>query len=142
MKFEYNRDRKTLLNVINSKAEKKNIRVDTEKEKIKVSLEPGTFDEAAESIPVTFKGKLADTENGCCLEGKFTFGFYLYTMVIVAAILIIARFAWSAYKMQTGNIVLCAIAAVLLIVVLAVVVAKANKPKEIITKFLQDLNIK
>ena len=62
--------------------------------------------------------------------------------VIVAAILIIARFAWSAYKMQTGNIVLCAIAAVLLIVVLAVVVAKANKPKEIITKFLQDLNVK
>ena len=63
-------------------------------------------------------------------------------MVIVAAILIVARFAWSAYKMQTGNIVLCAIAAVLLIVVLAVVVAKANKPKEIITKFLQDLNVK
>ena len=34
MKFEYNRDRKTLLNVINSKAGKKNIRVDAEKEKI------------------------------------------------------------------------------------------------------------
>ena len=92
MKFEYNRDRKTLLNVINSKAEKKNIRVDAEKEKIMSS---------ASGVPHHL-----------------------------------------AYKMQTGNIVLCAIAAVLLIVVLAVVVAKANKPKEIITKFLQDLNIK
>ena len=142
MKFEYNRDKKTLSNVMKSKGEKKNIKVDLEKDKVRLSLEPGKFGEATESIPVTFRGKVTDTEKGCCLEGKFTFGFYLYTMVIVAAILIIARFVWSMYKMQISNIALCTVAAVLLIIVLSVVVAKANKPKVIITEFLNNLNVK
>ena len=63
-------------------------------------------------------------------------------MVIVAAALIVARFLWSAYKMQTANMILCGIVATILVIVVAVIVAKAAKPKAIIGGFLKDLNVK
>ena len=142
MKFEYNRDKKTLLNVMDSKAKKKNIVVRENNNKMEITLAQGKFGTSVEVVPVTFKGKISEKENACEIEGKFTFGFYLYTMVIVAAALIVARFLWSAYKMQTGNMILCGIVAVILVIVVAVVVTKAAKPKEIITEFLYDLNKK
>lgn len=142
MKFEYNRDKKTLLNVMDSKAKKKNIVVKEHDNKLEITLASGKFGDSVEAVPVTFKGSISETENECRIEGKFTFGFYLYTLVIVAVALIIARFSWSVYKMQTQNMILCGIVAVILIIVVAVVVAKATKPKEIITEFLNDLNMK
>lgn len=142
MKFEYNRDKKTLLNVMNNKAEKKNIVVKEHDSKLEITLASGKFGDSVEAVPVTFKGKIVESEKGCSLEGKFSFGFYLYTLVIVAVALIIARFTWSAYKMQTQNMILCGIVALILVIVVAVVVAKATKPKEIITEFLKDLNVK
>lgn len=142
MKFEYNRDKETLLNVMDSKAKKKNVVVKENDNKIEINLAQGKFGASVEAVPVTFKGKISEKENVCEIEGKFTFGFYLYTMVIVAAVLIVARFLWSAYKMQTANMILCGIVAIILVIVVAVVVAKASKPKEIITEFLYDLNKK
>lgn len=142
MKFEYNRDKKTLLNVMNNKAEKKNIIVKEHDNKLEITLASGKFGDSVEAVPVTFKGEIVEDENGCRVEGKFTFGFYLYTMVFVAVTLIVARFLWSAYKMQTENMILCGIVALILVIVVAVVVTKATKPKEIITEFLHDLNVK
>lgn len=139
MKFEYNRDKETLLNVMDNKAKKKNIVVREHDNKLEITLAPGKFDDRVEAVPVTFKGKIVEEEKECKIDGTFTFGFYLYTLVIVAVVLIIARFLWSVYKMQTGNMILCGIVAAILVIVVAVVVAKATKPKEIITEFLKDL---
>ncbi len=142
MKFEYNRDRKSLLHVMGGKAKKKNMVVKESNDSIEVSLVRGKFSSGMEAVPVTFKGKISEKEEGCTIEGKFTFGFYLYTMIIVAAVLIVARFSWSAYKAQTANMILCGIVTVLLLIVIAVVITKAAKPKEAITEFLKDLNVK
>ncbi|MCI8955650.1 MAG: hypothetical protein HFG29_01525 [Eubacterium sp.] len=139
MRFEYNRDKETLLNVMDNKSKKKNIVVKESSDRIEVTLAQGKFDSSVESVPVTFKGKITEEDNTCVIEGRFSFGFYLYTMVIVAAALIVARFLWSAYKMQTANMILCGIVAAILVIVMAVVVAKAAKPKEIIEEFLNTI---
>ena len=89
-----------------------------------------------------FKGKMKDTESGSEMTGKFTFGFYLYSMVIVAIILIVARFGFSLYNMQEGNLILCGIVTVLLLIVIAVVVVKSKPDRQHITDFLNDLNKK
>ena len=44
--------------------------------------------------------------------------------------------------MQTANMILCGIVATILVIVVAVIVAKAAKPKAIIGGFLKDLNVK
>lgn len=139
MRFEYNRDKETLLNVMDNKSKKKNIVVKESSDRIEVTLAQGKFDSSVESVPVTFKGKITEEDNTCVIEGRFSFGFYLYTMVIVAAALIVARFLWSAYKMQTANMILCGIVAAILVIVVAVVVTKAAKPKEIIEEFLNTI---
>lgn len=141
MKFEYHRDKETLFNVMNNKAKKKNIVVRENNNKVEITLEQGKFDADATAVPVTFKGKIVENENACEIEGKFTFGFYLYTMVVVAVVLIVARFLWSAYKIQTENMVLCGVAAVILVIVVAVTIVKAAKPKEIITEFLNEMKM-
>ena len=78
----------------------------------------------------------------CHLKGKFSYGFNLYTLVIIAAILIVARFVWSAFQNQVDNMILCGIVTALLIVVIIVVNVKAKPAKRILTEFLDDLNIK
>ena len=142
MEFQYNRDKKSLLHVIDSKSKKKDIVVRENNGKIQVNLAQGKFHNGEDAIPVTFQGKLNGEGEKCSISGNFTYGFYLYTMVIVAAVLIIARFSWSAYKMQVGNMVLCGIVTGLLAIVMIVVHIKAKKAKKVITEFLSDLNVK
>lgn len=142
MKFSYNRDKAELLRVMKSKAEKKNIRITESGDKLTASLEAGKFSNGEDAIPVTFKGAFNEDEKQCSLQGKFTYGFNLYTMVIVAAILIVARFSWSAYQKQVENMILCGIVTVLLIIVMVVVNIKAKSAKQILTEFLEDLNVK
>lgn len=142
MEFRYNRNKAELLRVMKSKGEKKNIRIKEEKGEIQVSLEPGKFSDGEESIPVVFKGTIAGNQEACSIKGKFRYGFYLYTLVIVAAILIIARFAWSAYQKQVDNMILCGIVAVLLIIVLGIVMVKSKPAKQIIKDFLNNLNVR
>ena len=142
MEFRYNRNKAELLRVMRSKGEKKNIRIEEANGEIQVSLKPGKFSCGEESVPVVFKGKIMDNEDGCSLKGKFRYGFYLYTLVIVAAILIIARFAWSAYQKQADNMILCGIVVVLLAIVIGIVMVKSKPAKQIIEDFLKDLNIR
>ena len=94
--FKFNRKKEDLLPVMKAKAEKANIRMTKEKDKISLMLETGKFQNGEDAVPVIFKGKITNTETGCTFDGKYTYGFYLYTLVIVAAILIVARFSWSA----------------------------------------------
>ena len=142
MEFQYNRDKQTVINVLKRKAEKKNLKVDNNQENVEVSLESGKFQNGEDYIPVTFKGKISDDDSGSVLKGGFYYGFYLYTLVIVAAILIVARFAWSVIEKQMGNIILCGIVTVLLAIVVIVVMVKSKKAKEIILDCLNDLNVK
>lgn len=142
MEFSYNREKAELLRVMKSKAEKKNIRITEKGDKITAGLEAGKFSGGEDAIPVTFKGTIADTDAGCLLKGKFGYGFYLYTLVIVAVVLIIARFTWSAYQNQVDNMILCGIVTALLILVIAVVKVKSKPAERILTEFLSDLNLK
>ena len=98
--FKFNRKKEDLLPVMKAKAEKANIKMTKEKDKISLMLETGKFQNGEDAVPVIFKGKITNTETGCTFDGKYTYGFYLYTLVIVAAILIVARFSWSAYQHQ------------------------------------------
>lgn len=140
MEFCYNRDKKSLLNVMKSKAVKKNLKVVCDNDKVQISLESGEFNNGEDVIPVTFKGKVTEENGVCCISGKFSYGFYLYTLVIFAIVLIIARFTWSAIQEQLDNMVLCGIVTVLLIIVVAVVHKKSKKARTIIIDFLNNLN--
>ena len=142
MEFSYNRGKAELLRVMKSKGEKKNIEVKDNGNKISINLITGKFTKGEDTIPVMFHGKISEDEGKCRLSGKFTYGFYLYTLVIVAAILIIARFSWSAYKHQTDNMILCGIVTLLLVIVVSVVLVKSKSGKKVITDFLNDLNLK
>ena len=142
MEFSYNREMAELLRVMKSKAEKKNIQITESGDKLTAGLEIGKFSNGEDAIPVTFKGKFTEDGMKCHLKGKFSYGFNLYTLVIIAAILIVARFVWSAFQNQVDNMILCGIVTALLIVVIIVVNVKAKPAKRILTEFLDDLNIK
>lgn len=142
MKFNYNRNKIELLRVMKSKGEKKNLKVIQHQDKIKISLEPGKFLEGEDAIPVTFQGKITESEGECFLCGNYRYGFNLTTLVFVAALLIIARFVWSASQNQTDNMILCAIVSGLLIIVICIVWVKSKPAKKIINDFLSNLNVK
>ena len=142
MDFEYNRDKKSLVNVMKSKAEKKNLKVSLDNHKINITLEQGKFNNGEDAIPVTFKGKLADKGDKCSISGKFTYGFYLYGLVFFAAILIVVRFVASAIQKQADNMILCLVVTVLLSIVIVVVNVKSKKGKAVIEEYLKNLNIR
>ena len=138
--FKFNRKKEDLLPVMKAKAEKANIKMTKEKDKISLMLETGKFQNGEDAVPVIFKGKITNT--GCTFNGKYTYGFYLYTLVIVAAILIVARFSWSAYQHQMDNMILCGIVTVLLIGLIVVVTKKSKGGKNVIENLLNNLDLK
>lgn len=140
--FKFNRKKEDLLPVMKAKAEKANIKMTKEKDKIFLMLETGKFQNGEDAVPVIFKGKITNTETGCTFDGKYTYGFYLYTLVIVAAILIVARFSWSAYQHQMDNMILCGIVTVLLIGLIVVVTKKSKGGKNVIENLLNNLDLK
>ena len=140
--FKFNRKKEDLLPVMKAKSEKANIKMTKEKDKIFLMLETGKFQNGEDAVPVIFKGKITNTETGCIFDGKYTYGFYLYTLVIVAAILIVARFSWSAYQHQMDNMILCGIVTVLLIGLIVVVTKKSKGGKNVIENLLNNLDIK
>ena len=77
--FKFNRKKEDLLPVMKAKAEKANIKMTKEKDKISLMLETGKFQNGEDAVPVIFKGKITNTETGCIFDGKYTYGFYLYT---------------------------------------------------------------
>ena len=140
--FKFNRKKEDLLPVMKAKAEKANIKMTKEKDKNSLKLETGKFQNGQHAVPVIFKGKITKTETGCTFDGKYTYGFYLYTLVIVAAILIVARFSWSAYQHQMDNMILCGIVTVLLIGLIVVVTKKSKGGKNVIENLLNNLDLK
>ena len=140
--FKFNRKKEDLLPVMKAKSEKANIKMTKEKDKIFLMLETGKFQNGEDAVPVIFKGKITNTETGCTFDGKYTYGFYLYTLVIVAAILIVARFSWSAYQHQMDNMILCGIVTVLLIGLIVVVTKKSKGGKKVIENLLNNLDLK
>ena len=102
-----------------------------------------TFDNSEgkleDAIPAVFKGTIEAKENKTSIKGRFTNGFYLTTLVAVAAILIIARLSWSIYQKQLDNIIMCAIATAILVIVCVVVNIKGKKTKERIITLLKQL---
>lgn len=141
MEFCYNREKDELVNVMKSKAEKKNIQVAAYGSKVEISLDYEQY-KSENIIPVIFKGKFEDETGQCKLKGRFVYGFYLYTMVIVAVALIITRFIASYVQNQIDNMILCGIVTLLLIIVIGVVHVKSKPAKNIISDFLNDLNKK
>ena len=93
MDFNYNRNSEGTVKVMKSKGKKNNIKVvQQDKKHPAIKLEISLGDDGKKQgeglVPVIFKGKISDNDKGSTLTGKFTYGFYLYTLVIVAAILI------------------------------------------------------
>lgn len=124
-----------------AKAEKKGVSVVAYGNKTEISLDYEKYKNES-IVPVMFKGRFEDGENQCSLKGRFVYGFYLYTMVIVAAILIIARFIASYVQNQKDNMIMCGVVTLLLIIVVCVVHVKSKPAKKIISDFLNDLNKK
>ena len=147
MDFNYNRNSEGTVKVMKSKGKKNNIKVvQQDKKHPAIKLEISLGDDGKKQgeglVPVIFKGKISDNDKGSTLTGKFNYGFYLYTLVIVAAILIVVRFGFSLYNMQKDNMLLCGIVTVLLIILIAVVLVKSKPDREHITEFLNNLNKK
>lgn len=137
-----NRDKKDLIKFMKGKAEKMGLQCKFEEEGFVVESKPGADMDSQTPIPVMFKGKLIEEDTRTRLTGRFTYGFYLTTLVIIAVVLILARFTWSVYQKQMDNIILCAVVTVLLMVVCVVVRVKGRALKKTISEFLLGLNKK
>ncbi len=142
MKISVNQKKSDLKNLISNKSEKMGMRCKFTKDKIR--LEAGTDEKSGEQaqIPVIFKGTLSEENGISIIKGRFSNGFYLTTLVIIAAILILARGAWSVYKNQTETIIMCVVVAIILIVVFVVILSRGRKTKLSMKDFLTHLDKK
>lgn len=110
MEFEFNREKSSFIKVLKGKCEKNALKCSVEDNKIMIETFANSEGKLEDTIPAVFKGTIEAKENKTLIKGRFTNGFYLTTLVAVAAILIIARLSWSIYQKQLDNIIMCAIA--------------------------------
>ena len=139
MEFEFNREKSSFIKVLKGKCEKNALKCSVEDNKIMIETFDNSEGKLEDAIPAVFKGTIEAKENKTSIKGRFTNGFYLTTLVAVAAILIIARLSWSIYQKQLDNIIMCAIATAILVIVCVVVNIKGKKTKERIITLLQQL---
>ena len=139
MEFEFNREKSSFIKVLKGKCEKNALKCSVEDNKIMIETFDNSEGKLEDAIPAVFKGTIEAKENKTSIKGRFTNGFYLTTLVAVAAILIIARLSWSIYQKQLDNIIMCAIATAILVIVCVVVNIKGKKTKERITTLLKQL---
>lgn len=138
--YTFNRDKKDLIKFMKTKADKVGLLCKTEGDKVRIEAKPGTDAKSQTPIPVIFQGKVMQNGAESEITGRFTYGFYFTTLVIVAIILIVLRFAWSLYQMQVDNMILCGIVTLLLVIVCGVVRVKGMGLKRQMEEFLQNLN--
>ena len=139
MDFEFNREKSSFIKVLKGKCEKNALKCSVEDNKIMIETFANSEGKLEDTIPAVFKGTIEAKENKTLIKGRFTNGFYLTTLVAVAAILIIARLSWSIYQKQLDNIIMCAIATAILVIVCVVVNIKGKKSKERIITLLKQL---
>ena len=139
MEFEFNREKSSFIKVLKGKCEKNALKCSVEDNKIMIVTFDNSEGKLEDAIPAVFKGTIEAKENKTSIKGRFTNGFYLTTLVAVAAILIIARLSWSIYQKQLDNIIMCAIATAILVIVCVVVNIKGKKTKERIITLLKQL---
>jgi len=139
MEFEFNREKSSFIKVLKGKCEKNALKCSVEDNKIMIETFANSEGKLEDTIPAVFKGTIEAKENKTLIKGRFTNGFYLTTLVAVAAILIIARLSWSIYQKQLDNIIMCAIATAILVIVCVVVNIKGKKTKERIITLLKQL---
>lgn len=139
MEFEFNREKSSFIKVLKGKCEKNALKCSVEDNKIMIETFVNSEGKLEDAIPAVFKGTIEAKENKTSIKGRFTNGFYLTTLVAVAAILIIARLSWSIYQKQLDNIIMCAIATAILVIVCVVVNIKGKKTKERIITLLKQL---
>ena len=139
MEFEFNREKSSFIKVLKGKCEKNALKCSVEDNKIMIETFANSEGKLEDTIPAVFKGPIEAKENKTLIKGRFTNGFYLTTLVAVAAILIIARLSWSIYQKQLDNIIMCAIATAILVIVCVVVNIKGKKSKERIITLLKQL---
>lgn len=139
MEFEFNREKSSFIKVLKGKCEKNALKCSVEESKIVIETFANAEGKLEDTIPAVFKGTIETKEDKTLIKGKFTNGFYLTTLVAVAAILIIARLSWSIYQKQLDNIIMCAIATAILVIVCVVVNIKGKKSKERIITLLKQL---
>ena len=139
MEFEFNREKSSFIKVLKGKCEKNALKCSVEDNKIMIETFDNSEGKLEDAIPAVFKGTIEAKENKTSIKGRFTNGFYLTALVAVAAILIIARLSWSIYQKQLDNIIMCAIATAILVIVCVVVNIKGKKTKERIITLLKQL---
>ena len=139
MEFEFNREKSSFIKVLKGKCEKNALKCSVEDNKIMIETFDNSEGKLEDAIPAVFKGTIEAKENKTSIKGRFTNGFYLTTLVAVAAILIIARLSWSIYQKQLDNIIMFAIATAILVIVCVVVNIKGKKTKERIITLLKQL---
>ena len=122
MEFEFNREKSSFIKVLKGKCEKNALKCSVEDNKIMIETFANSEGKLEDTIPAVFKGTIEAKENKT-----------------LAAILIIARLSWSIYQKQLDNIIMCAIATAILVIVCVVVNIKGKKSKERIITLLKQL---
>ena len=89
MEFEFNREKSSFIKVLKGKCEKNALKCSVEDNKIMIETFDNSEGKLEDAIPAVFKGTIEAKENKTSIKGRFTNGFYLTTLVAVAAILII-----------------------------------------------------
>ena len=104
MEFEFNREKSSFIKVLKGKCEKNALKCTVEDNKIMIETFDNSEGKLEDAIPAVFKGTIEAKENKTSIKGRFTNGFYLTTLVAVAAILIIARLSGLIYRLANNRI--------------------------------------
>ena len=142
VEFVIGRDKEALIKFMKNRADKKNLDCQITNDKISVRAKVNEDNVNDFPVPVEFKGTIQAKDDDTVICGKFTYGFGLTEMVLIALLLIVIRFVLSVIQMQLDNIIMCAIVTVLLIGVIVIVNKKSTPQKNAIYDFFSNLEKK
>lgn len=142
MEINVNREKSGLKKFMKTKAHKEGLQCKFEGDKFVLESEPETDASTQTPVPVMFKGEVRQEEGCSVISGKFSYGFYLSRLVLIAIALIATRLLWSLYKFQKSNIILCIVVTVLLVIVCIVTNVMGKPLKQKMIAFLNNLETK
>ena len=140
LEFKYNNDKEKFNNAITRQGEREGFIVTKEKDEYSLAFNL-EHEKGKSYYPIGFKGKFEETESGCSLIGKISYGIYLYIIAIILYALIIARLVYSVVQNQQKNAIIAVVAFAIAVFITVYMILKIRRSKKRIIEFLQELKV-
>lgn len=140
LEFKYQNDKEKFNNAITRQGEREGFIVTKEKDEYSLAFNLD-HEKGKKYYPIGFKGTVSDSETGCSLVGKVSYGVYLYVIAAILYALIIARLVYSVIQNQQKNAIIAVVAFAIAVFITVYMILKIRKSKKRIIEFLQGLNV-